>query len=306
MSKCILILAVLSLLLCGCIPDKKTAPSADLKAMYDYRDTRLLVQMIRKAADLIAEQGTNAFAAFDVQDSEWDNPLFYIYVYDVDGLCLYHPSLPQLVGRNVIDIRDAEGKKSLQMALDAARDPDNPHGWVHYMWSQHHSIQPVPKSSCHFLTTMPDGRTVLVGGGLETPLEERNFAKFVVDSAVRLLNEEGANALPTIEDPQSKFRFRNVKVFVFTENGDVLIDPVMNRPGTKNIADLTDDAGNKPIELIVERLQSQDSCWVVMLVQNRYDRMVNKKGIYARRATMDGTNVIVAASTSLPKPVWSK
>ncbi|MDD2237025.1 MAG: cache domain-containing protein [Kiritimatiellae bacterium] len=275
-------------------------------AQYDYRDTRKLVRTVRDAADLIEEKGTNAFCKFRTDPDRWNNELFYVYVYARDGECLFHPAMPAFEGKNLLNVTDAEGKKTLQMALNAATDPDSPHGWVHYFWHPAGGFNPIAKSSCHFSVTMPDGREVVIGGGMESPPEERMFAKFTVDSAVRLLATKGAAALDEIRKPDGKYRFRDVKVFVLDAEGNTLVDPALEAIGPRNLASYEDAAGHKPFGELVRKLQEADSCWEVILTKNRYERIMDKRGIYARKGLMEDTPVIVGAATALPKPIWSK
>ena len=275
-------------------------------ARYDYRDTRKLVRAVRSAAQLIDRQGTNAFATMRASPEIWNNDLFYVYVYDMDGLCLYHPAAPEFVGRNLLEVADADGRLALRMAMDAVDDPDNPHGWLHYLWHPAGGFNPVPKSSCHFAATLPGGRRVLAGGGMEYPPEERLFAQFAVDAAVRLLADKGAAGLLDVARPATKYRFRDVKVFVLDESGNALVDPAIDAIASRNLSAFRDAAGHAPFEQIARKLKDSDRCWEVMLSRNRYQRVLEKKVVYARRASMDGSNVLVGAATSLPKPIWSK
>ena len=273
---------------------------------YDYRDTRKVLRAVREAADWIEAEGTNAIERFRQNPKHWKNDLFYIYVYATNGLCLYHPAMPDFEGRNLLNITDAEGHKVLQMAFEAGDDPDNPHGWLHYSWHPAGGFSPAYKSSCHFYAEMPEGGKVLVGGGMEAPPEERVFAKYAVDSAVRLLNEKGRAALEDIARPASKYRFREITVFVLDAEGNALVDPALETHAPRNLSSYVDAAGHFPFREIVRKLSSGESCWEVILSKNRYARVMEKKGIYARRAVMDGTPVIVGAATLLPKPIWSK
>ena len=301
---------LLALALLACLPPARAADPDPVfereLALYDYRDTRKLVRAVRSAAQLLEQRGTNAFETMQASPKTWNNDLFYVYVYAMDGLCLYHPAAPEFLGRNLLEVADADGRLALRMALDAVDDPDNPHGWLHYLWHPAGGFNPVPKSSCHFAATLPDGRRVIVGGGMEYPPEERLFARFAVDAAVRLLADNGSAGLAAIARPATKFRFRDVKVFVMDESGNALVDPALDSIASRNLSSFHDAAGHAPFEQIVRKLKESDRCWEVMLARNRYQRVMEKKVVYARRGSMDGSNVVVGAATSLPRPIWSK
>lgn len=274
-------------------------------SIYDYRDTRKLVKAAWKAAKLVEKNGPDAFATLHRDVGIDDERLYNLYVYLLDGTCLFHPERPDFVGKNLIDVTDTHGRKALRQVMAAVSDAQNPHGWVHYKWQPHEGLYPVDKSSCQFRVTMPDGREVVVGGGIAAPLEEKMFAKFSVDSAAAMLRETGTAGLDVIRDNKSPYQYREVRVFVLAADGTALVDPTFDLDTPRNLMDYRDLAGNAPFLAIYERLRDDDSCWVVMLDRSRYRRIMGKKTIYARRSMMDGRPVVVGAMTSLPKPVWA-
>ena len=291
---------------CGCVEQNgsKQGQSADT-AIYDFRDTKKLVTAVKNASLLVERKGTEAFKEFRNEPETWHNSLYFIYVYSLDGTCLYHPQRPDFEGCNMIDLTDVQGRKTLRMAIEATADSNNPHGWVHYTWHPTQGLQAIAKSSCHFRVTMPDGRVVIVGGGIDMPPEEKMFAKFTVDSAVAMLKKQGASGLDDIRNPGKRFHYRDVKVFVLREDGTAMVDPALDTATPRNLKNFRDVGGNYPFRSIIERLRGDDSCWVVMLDRNRYARVMGKKAIYARKGMIGGVPVVVGAMTSLPKPVWS-
>ena len=190
------------------------------------------------------------------------------------------------------------------MAVAALADKNNPHAWVHYTWWEPGKFYPVPKSSCHFKVTTPEGQAWLVGGGLNYPLEEKEFVRIVVDDAAQLIREKGAPALSRLEDPASQYNFRDVKVFVFTPTGKLLISPVMNDSLTDlKLLDCVDVMGHKPFkEALTELTHNKDAVWQVFLAKNRYERILVKKSLYLRKTRMADQEVYVGAITDLPQP----
>jgi hypothetical protein len=303
-----LLFLIISLLSAGCgfVEQKgsKQGQPADT-AIYDFRDTKKLVTAVKNASLLVERKGTEAFKEFRNTPETWHNSLYFIYVYSLDGTCLYHPQRPDFEGCNMIDLTDVQGRKTLRMAIEATADSNNPHGWVHYTWHPNQGLQAIAKSSCHFRVTMPDGRVVIVGGGIDLPPEEKMFAKFTVDSAVAMLKKQGASGLDDIRNPAKRFHYRDVKVFVLREDGSAMVDPALDTATPRNLKNFRDVGGNYPFRSVIERLRGDDSCWVVMLDRNRYARVMGKKAIYARKGMIGGVPVVVGAMTSLPKPVWS-
>ena len=57
---------------------------------YLYEDTRRLVDFVESAATLIERRGTAAFAEFDRPGGRWRTAPTYLFVYDVEGTCVWH------------------------------------------------------------------------------------------------------------------------------------------------------------------------------------------------------------------------
>jgi two-component system, NarL family, sensor kinase len=66
----------------------------------------------------------------------------YFFLYDFDGVNLMHPRQPELVGRNLLKLRDEYGQFPIQMMRDKARAGG---GFVDYSWNKPSTQNPAPK-----------------------------------------------------------------------------------------------------------------------------------------------------------------
>ncbi|MDY6837424.1 MAG: cache domain-containing protein [Thermodesulfobacteriota bacterium] len=301
----IITITLLLFLLVGCRLSGQGKEPDNLQ-LYDYRDTKRLVRLLADAALVLAEEGKEGFAQFRRDRERWTYEDAYLYAYDVTGRCVFHGGMPELEGKELMDVEDAQGRKSLRMAFAAVQDPDNPHGWVHYWWNIPNRLYPVWKSSCHRLVTFPDGKTLLLGAGMANLAQERAFVKIIVDGAARQLAEEGAGALDDIKDPLSKYNLPGASIFVVSERGDTLMAPAFRFSASRNILDYEDDAGHTPLREAIVRLQGATETWVVILARNPQSMSLTKKGLYVRKIAMDGERIYVGATADLPKPSWMK
>ncbi len=156
---------------------------------YDYRSTRMLVRLTARAAELLEREGEAAFAEFRSRPERWSvGGDSYLYVYDREGVSLYHGGYPSLIQRDLTRLTDLLGKPIHLLALDQLDNhrESNPHGWVHYLWPAPGSLPGAWKSSCHFPATLPDGRKIYVGSGLNYPQVEREFFRIAVDQTAAL------------------------------------------------------------------------------------------------------------------------
>ncbi|MFH1037685.1 MAG: cache domain-containing protein [PVC group bacterium] len=282
--------------------------ASDLR-MYDYRDTRRLVNLTARAADLVEERGEEAFKEFNQEPERWSlEGNSYLYIYGLDGVNLFHGGYPHLAGENLIDFTDLNGKKVTQMIIDQLenhRSP-NPHGWSHYLWVPPGSLDGAWKSSCNFGVAMPDGRRVFVGSGIDAPLQEREFYRIVVDEGAELLEEKGKAGLSVLKDPGGPFTIHDKGVFVIDSEGQALIDPGLYLGTPRNLYDYQDLTGRRPMKELSDKLKSAQTAWVITLKQGKAGSKPVKEGIYGHRATMDGEEVIVGAISPLPRPAWMR
>lgn len=66
----------------------------------------------------------------------------YFFLYDMDGRNLMHPRQPELMGRNLWEMRDAKGQPIIQQLIGKAREGG---GYVQYVWQKPSSQQITPK-----------------------------------------------------------------------------------------------------------------------------------------------------------------
>jgi cytochrome c len=93
------------------------------------------VAMTKKAIALIKSAGKEkAFAEFaDPANAAFHDRDLYVYVYDLNGVTLAHGNNPKMVGKNLIDMKDSEGKAIIKGFIDTANSPAGK-GWVEYKW----------------------------------------------------------------------------------------------------------------------------------------------------------------------------
>ena len=272
-------------------------------SMYQYKDTKNLVRFVYDASLILKKDGLKKSVKYFEDSKYFSGNEFYLYIYDMDGTNLYHAGMKYLENKNLLDVTDKNGKKITKLVLNALADPNNPHGWVHYSWWESKKFYPVPKSSCHFKVTTPNGGKLFVGAGLDYPHEEKEFIRIVVDDAAKLIKEKGKKALDEISDPFSQYNYRDVRVFAFTADDEILISPVAdNKFSQIKLLESRDEVGHKPFAKALKNLKTKDKVWEVFMARNRYQRELIKKCLYIHKTEMGGRKVFVGAITNLPQP----
>jgi two-component system NarL family sensor kinase len=86
--------------------------------------------------DDIKQQAMRQLAALDYGSDG------YFFLYNFDGVNLMHPRQPELVGRNLLKLRDENGQFPIQQMRDLARTGG---GFVEYSWNKPSAEGPAPK-----------------------------------------------------------------------------------------------------------------------------------------------------------------
>jgi hypothetical protein len=96
-----------------------------------------------KAAEYLKSAGPEkAFPEFDAKAGPWHDRDLYVFVFDTAGMMLSNGDNPGLNHRNLLDLRDPDGKQFIR-DFEAIKDA----GWVNYRWRNPLSQEIEPKAS---------------------------------------------------------------------------------------------------------------------------------------------------------------
>ena len=92
------------------------------------------VAMVKKAIAYMKEHGKEkAFAEFgNPGNATFHDRDLYIFVYDMNGNNVAHGNNPKMVGKNLLEMKDHDGKFIIKGFIDVANTKGK--GWVDYKW----------------------------------------------------------------------------------------------------------------------------------------------------------------------------
>ncbi len=280
---------------------------------FQYDQTRLLVDYVQKAADLFSRKGAAAFPEFSHRDGEWFHRERYIFIYDLEGNCVFHPVDRELIGDDLLGFRDLDGKPVIRYIVETVTKKDSPDGWVHYLWAEPGEIFPLWKSSYVTLVRDPSGKGYALGSGIYNMRLEKRFIVDTVTAAAELIEEKGRLAFREIQDESSRFVYQDVYVFVLTMDGKAVVDPAFPADEAsqvslegRNLYDFQDAVGKYPVREMIVKLKKADSAWVMYMWPRTGEVRPSKKVAYIRKARLDGRTLIVGSDLFLAKPIWMK
>ncbi|MBM4299620.1 MAG: hypothetical protein FJ143_17910, partial [Deltaproteobacteria bacterium] len=190
--------------------------AAERRPVYIYEDTRRLVGLVEDAARLVEQKGENAFDQFKLPGSKWLNEKIYIFVLDLDGNCLFHGEQPELIGKNLMVLRDMDTRPLVLFITEIGRKREkDASGWVFYLWPDKKQLNPLWKSTYVRKVERSDGKTYLVGSGLFNMKVERHFVEDRVKAAAELLQKFGKQfAFEEFRNRASPYVFLDTYIFV--------------------------------------------------------------------------------------------
>ena len=105
------------------------------------------VAMVKRVQAMFAKDGADATfkAVSDKSAAEFHDRDLYPFIYDMQGNCVAHGARPALIGKNLMDLKDQDGKYLIHEMIDVANGPGA--GWVDYKWPNPLSNKIEDKSS---------------------------------------------------------------------------------------------------------------------------------------------------------------
>lgn len=92
------------------------------------------VAMVKRVQAMFAKDGadTTFKAVSDKSVAAFHDRDLYPFIYDMNGTCVAHGARPALIGKNLIGLKDQDGKYLIQELVEIAKGPGS--GWVDYKW----------------------------------------------------------------------------------------------------------------------------------------------------------------------------
>ena len=196
----------------------------------DYKQE--VVSLVDRALAYIKENGKEkALAAFNDPDGPFVKNGLYVFAYDFYGVNKALATNPALVGKDLIDMKDANGKEIIKDMIAVVKRGG---GWYDYKWEGH------DKSS--YVVKVDD--TLWIGSGAY-----KNEAVFMVEKALAYIEKVGKDrAIAEFNNPEGLFVDRGLYVFAYDFNG--LNKALVTHPDLigKNLIDMKDANGKEIIK----------------------------------------------------------
>jgi len=280
----------------------------DRLSKYLYEDTRRLVRLVEDAATHMERKGTDAFDEFGREGSRWLDDRCFLFAYDSAGTCIFNPTIPELVGKNLMGLRDMNGKPLIRFATDVCRKPQrDAHVWIFYLWQEKNEFEPKWKGGYVRKVVMSDGRLCTIGAGQHNLKIEKVMVQENVQSAVDLMMTEGKRlAFKEFLNPASRFSFKNTFIWVTDERGRALVDPAFPEKEGRDLTLFRDAIGRPVMKEIIDKLRKDDEAWVQFLWPRPGAVATSRKLAYVKKVRVGEETFLVGSDFFLATPIWMK
>ncbi len=121
-------------------------------------DAKALVK--RGIAYLKSNGPEQAYAAFNNPKGQFVDRDLYLFVFDANGKALAHGANGKLIGKDMMEIKDSEGKFFIKTFYEVANKKGS--GWVDYKWP--HPVTKVIEQKSSYVEKLDNG--YLIGCGI--------------------------------------------------------------------------------------------------------------------------------------------
>jgi signal transduction histidine kinase len=273
-----------------------TAPSGKRyvvgAGMYNDRmEKPFVVDVVTDAVAQIEKNGESAFPLFHDPTGPFLAKDAYIFVIDTNGVDLVNPGFPNLEGRNILDVKDTQGKQPIREMLKVVQTRGS--GWVDYMWPKPGESVSTQKSAYVSKAKMGD-HWALVGCGVylaDAPKAVSVTQKMTAPELMTLVRDgakafekEGEKAYPEFRKKGSKWFRDDTYFFVWSMDGTRVFHAANPAIEGQNASDIKDVLGRPYGRMILDAAASPSGeGWVHYMYPEPGDIFPTWKSTFVKR-----------------------
>jgi cytochrome c len=119
--------------------------SLPLLAANEFAAPKEAEAMVAKAVAAIGADRAAVYKEITAKDGKWVDRDLYAVVYDMNGTCLAHGQNPKQVGKDLIDLADADGKEFVKERVALAKSKGK--FWQDYKFTDPVTKKVLPKAA---------------------------------------------------------------------------------------------------------------------------------------------------------------
>ena len=259
----------------------------------DRMERAFVVDAVSDGVGQIEKNGRAAFPLFHDPKGPFLIKDAYLFVLDMNGVLLVNPAFPNLEGRDLLEVKDTQGKHLVREMLEMAQTRGS--GWVDYMWPKPGECVSTQKST--YLSKAKLGEQwVVVACGVyltDAPKEIPATGKMsapelmaLVREGAAVLEEQGEKAYAEFRRKGSKWFRDGTYFFVWAMDGTRIFHAADPTGEGINVSGLQDIVGRPIGRMILDTAASPSGeGWIHYMYPQPGDIFPTWKSTFVKRVT---------------------
>jgi signal transduction histidine kinase len=259
----------------------------------DRMEREFVVDIVQDAVAQIGQKGEKAFPLFHDPKGPFIVKDAYVFVIDKNGVEIVNPAFPSLEGRNIMEMKDAQGKYLVKEMFKVLKDDNT--GWVDYMWPKPGESVSTQKSTYVSKAKMGE-QWMLVGCGVylsDAPKTVSAKAKMKADELMTLVRDASKVFEKKGEKAYAEFRQKGTRwyrddtyFFVWTMEGKRVFHAANPEGEGQNMSTVKDVLGRPWGKMFLDAATSTSGeGWVHYMYPEPGDIFPTWKSSFIKRAT---------------------
>lgn len=273
--------------------------------VYDDRMERsFVVDMVKDAVAQIERRGQNAYPLLRDPKGRFVAKDAYVFVVEPNGREVVNPAFPNLEGRNLLELKDTQGKALVREMLETARARGS--GWVDYMWPRPGESTSTQKSAFVSQARL-NGDWVLVGCGVylaDAPRQAAAAKKLTAPELMKLVRDgsavfssQGEKAFPAFREKGSRWLQNDTYFFAWRLDGTRVFHATDRTLEGVNGSGVRDILGRPYGKMFLEVASSPSGeGWVHYMYPEPGDIFPAWKSVFVKRVTFPSGETLLVGS----------
>ncbi|MGC2310075.1 MAG: cache domain-containing protein [Candidatus Babeliaceae bacterium] len=250
-------------------------------------------EMVKDAARfLVANGAEETFERINNPYGKFVKGDIYLWVYDFNGKCFAHGENLAMVGQDLIDWQDTDGKYRNRDMIKMVSEAPSGSGWIDY------TVGSADKRA--YVQKVIDPKTqkpYIIGGGYYPKINDQTVLTFINKAINHLKTVGKTEAFRDFSSKTGGFVLGPLTIFVYDMKGVMLADSENPDFIGQNLIKSHDPEGRPITKMIVDQAKKFDKGWVSFVDHNAY------KQVYVQKIVVpDGEFVIGSGYFPESKP----
>ena len=274
--------------------------------LYEMKTEKVfMVNAVNHAVDLIKKDGLKAIDFMRSNASEFIFLNSYVFIKDMHGNEILNPKNPDLEGKSVYELQDANGKYFVKEELEILQTQDE--CWMDYMWPKPGETEPSFKLS-YLRKVVVEQDTLVVGCGFHPESlaseNEQQIEKIVttLNEAVVMIAKEGEYILPEFRKKNCKWFQDDFYIFIYDVQGNRIVYPPAPTKEGENAYNVSDVDGKFQVQMFIKTaLTEEGEGWVQYKWPKPGESTPVAKHTYVKKAQTPSGEILVVCAGYYPQ-----